>query len=147
MRRRLRLFLFIIAAATLSACAGQPTQKTLYQQLGADPGIEALVKELVVNIAADRRIRGHFRSIHIAGFRQRLENHFCTITDGPCDYVGRSMPDSHRLLNIDAAAFNALVEDLVDAMETLDIPYATQNAFLQRLIPMQQDIVIGSHAG
>lgn len=140
-QQHLRQVVTLVMALAMSSCVTAAKDETLYQRLGAGNGIETLVKQLVINIAGDERIRDHFQSIHIAGFRERLEDHFCKITDGPCEYTGRSMSDSHQLLGIDDAAFNALVEDLIDAMEHLQIPYATQNAFLERLIPLQKDIV------
>ncbi|MEX2258816.1 MAG: group 1 truncated hemoglobin [Woeseia sp.] len=126
----------------LTACTNQATAPDrLYSELGGEPGITRIVEELIRNIADDPRIRHHFTSLHIAGFRDRLETHFCQITGGPCTFDGRSMRESHRLLDISEADFNALVEDLIDAMDGLDIDHGTQNRFLARLAPMQPDIV------
>lgn len=47
----------------------------------------------------------------------------------------------HEPLNLTEADFNALVEDLIDAMEALNLPVATQNRLLARLAPMHGDIV------
>ncbi len=134
----------VIATATLlllAACATPRSGHSLYEELGSAAGIGAIVNGLLLELAADERIRHHFTNINIAGFRGRLETHFCEITDGPCNFDGRSMQESHRLLGIKESDFNALVEDLMSAMDKLGIPYRTQNAFLARLSPLQPDIV------
>lgn len=134
--------LVVLISLALTGCAANPEPATtLYEDLGGEQGIDALVNELIVEIAADDRIRHHFRGLHIGGFRNRLATHFCQITDGPCTFEGRSMRESHRLLDISRADFNALVEDIIDAMETLGIQHGIQNRFLARLAPMQPDIV------
>lgn len=130
-----------VALLLLAACATPKSGQSLYEQLGNEAGIAAIVNGLLLEIAGNERIRHHFTNINIAGFRARLETHFCEITDGPCTFKGRSMQESHRLLGISEGDFNALVEDLISAMEKLEIPYRTQNAFLARLAQFQPDIV------
>jgi hemoglobin len=51
------------------------------------------------------------------------------------------MAESHAALAVTEAHFNALVEDLVDAMEARGIPRRAQNRLLRRLAPMHRDIV------
>lgn len=139
---RVRHFLIAGILLMLAACANQSNAPDrLYTELGGEPGIARIVDGLIRNIAADARIRHHFTSLHIAGFRGRLETHFCEIAGGPCTFDGRSMRESHRLLDISDADFNALVENLIDAMDELDIDHGTQNRFLARLAPMQPNIV------
>lgn len=134
-----------ITALLLCACANQPdASRTLYERMGGESGVSLLVNELILNIAADDRIRHHFRSVHVAGFRRQLETHFCEIAGGPCHYDGRSMREVHARLGVSAADFNALVEGLMQAMDASGIDHATQNAFLARLVPMQRDIVVTS---
>jgi hemoglobin len=126
----------------LSACATSSPRTSLYDSLGGEPGVARLVDQMIRNIAADERTRPYFRGIHIAGFRARLETHLCDIADGPCEWQGRSMYDAHRELDIESAAFNGLVENLIDAMDSEAIPLATQNRLLARLAPMYNDVVV-----
>lgn len=137
-----RVALTSMALLGLAACAGQPpSESSLYDELGGEHGIAAIVDGLIHNVAADERIRHHFRGIHVAGFRDRLETHFCDVAGGPCEWTGRSMREAHENLGIHPAAFNALVEALIDAMDDLAIGQGAQNAFLARLAPMQSEVV------
>jgi len=133
--------LLALAVASIAACAPLRETPVLYERLGGEAGIEAIVQELILNIAADDRIRHHFTDLHIAGFRQRLESHFCHLSGGPCDAPERSMRESHENLGIRAGEFNALVEGLILALDRSGVDYRTQNEFLARLVPMQADIV------
>ena len=51
------------------------------------------------------------------------------------------MKKSHIKLGITEREFNALVEQLQQAMDEEDIPFHTQNRLLALLAPMKKDIV------
>lgn len=126
----------------LAACAGAPgARPTLYEQFGGRPGIEALVEELLVRILEDERINRGFADVDIINLNDRLVEQLCVEVGGPCTYTGRSMAESHAGLAVGEADFNALVEDLVDAMEARGIPRTAQNRLLRRLAAMHGDIV------
>lgn len=130
------LALFLLMAG----CASAP-RPTLFEQFGGRPGIEALVEELLVNILDDPRINADFADTDILNLNDRLVEQICVEVGGPCTYTGRSMAESHASLDITQADFYALVEALVDAMESRGIPPRAQNRLLHRLAPMHRDIV------
>lgn len=127
----------------LSACAStaQVTDDSLYQALGGQSGIERIVEGLLINIADNPQIVGHFAETDIDRLNQKLIEQFCVESGGPCEYTGDSMRDSHAGLNLTEADFNALVEDLIDAMQDLDVPVTAQNRLLARLAPMRSEII------
>lgn len=136
----------IAVLASMMLYAGSATHastKTLYDDLGGERGVEKIVHQLIVEIAADDVLKPHFKNINIAGFRTRLEMFVCQIADGPCEYEGRSMRDAHATLAIHRKAFNRLVEGLIRAMETVGVSYPSQNALLSRLALLEADIVTG----
>lgn len=115
--------------------------RTLYEQLGGKPGIDRLVERFIREIAADPEISHHFRGTDVHRFRDMLAEQVCAISDGPCVYTGGSMLEVHRNLQITQRDFNALVEDLIRAMDSLQLPTPTQNRLLAKLAPMRSDIV------
>ena len=132
--------LALVGALLLAGCATAP-KASLYQQFGGRPGIEALVEELLVRILEDERINRGFAEVDILNLNDRLVEQICVEVGGPCTYTGRSMAESHAGLALGEADFNALVEDLVDAMDARGIPRTAQNRLLQRLARMHGDIV------
>ena len=51
------------------------------------------------------------------------------------------MSAAHKGLHLTNADFDALVEDLQDALDAAGVPFRVQNRLLARLAPMQKDVV------
>ncbi|MDZ7787253.1 MAG: group 1 truncated hemoglobin [Halofilum sp. (in: g-proteobacteria)] len=138
-----RRFFAGLALALLTACAApEPARDAeLYEALGERPGIRAIVDETLKNVADDARIVDIFADSDIGRLRTKLVEQFCAISGGPCEYTGDSMKKSHAGLGIDAAEFNAFVEDLRTAMIDLQVPESAQNRLLARLAPLREDIL------
>ena len=141
MAKPTRLLSTLALAGLLAACAGNPPRDGLYAQFGGQAGVEALVEEFLVRLLEDERINAQFAETDLVNLNDRLVEQFCVELGGPCTYTGRDMAQSHAGLGITEADFNALVEDLVDAMEARGIPFRAQNQLLRRLAPMHRDIV------
>ena len=132
----------VLLLALLSACAQQPPKDdSLYRDLGAMPGITRIVEGMLLNIARDDRIVERFRRIDIQRLRNKLIEQFCVEAGGPCTYTGDSMAESHKGQNVSRSDFNALVEDLIKAMDSEGIPVPTQNRLLARLAPMRGKVI------
>ncbi|MBX4136422.1 group 1 truncated hemoglobin [Pseudomonas sp. S5F11] len=132
----------VLLLVLLSACAQQPPKDdSLYRDLGAMPGITRIVEGMLLNIARDDRIVERFRRIDIQRLRNKLIEQFCVEAGGPCTYTGDSMAESHKGQNVSRSDFNALVEDLIKAMDSEGIPVPTQNRLLARLAPMRGEVI------
>jgi len=136
---RKMLGLAVIAPLLLSTPAW--ADDTLYADMGGQAGMDHLVDLSVDRYLTDPRIKEIFSESNIDRIRAELKDQFCMIADGSCVYRGHSMEATHKGLHLTNANFNALVEDLQDAMEECGIGFATQNRFLARLAPMQHQVV------
>lgn len=135
----------LVTLALVPGCANQPhtpppADVSLYNDLGGEPGITAIIDQFLWNLAEDERIGAHFAETNIARFRAKLIEQFCMVSGGPCEYTGDDMARTHAGLDINDAHFNALVEDLIEAMEALDVGTGAQNRLLAQLAPMHHDI-------
>nr|WP_321985597.1 group 1 truncated hemoglobin [uncultured Lichenicoccus sp.] len=133
----------LLTAILLGCTAGTPARcaNSLYDQLGAAPGVHRIVDATLRRYYADPRLHDDFDNINQVWLQPRFETFICHVTDGPCQYRGRSMAASHRGLHITQARFNAVVEDLQDGMDDAGVPFRLQNRLLARLAPMERDIV------
>ncbi|WP_369811673.1 group I truncated hemoglobin [Pseudomonas citrulli] len=131
-----------ILIVLLGACA-QPLPKddSLYRDLGGQPGITAIVEGMLLHIARDERIVERFRKIDIQRLRDKLIEQFCVEAGGPCTYTGDTMAESHKGQRISRSDFNALVEDLIAAMDDQRVPVPVQNRLIKRLAPMRGDVI------
>ena len=128
-------------AAALLLCTPAWADDTLYADMGGKAGMDHLVDLSVDRYLSDPRIKDIFSESNIDRIRAELKDQFCMIANGPCIYRGHSMEATHKGLHLTNANFNALVEDLQDAMGECGIGFATQNRFLARLAPMQHQVV------
>jgi hemoglobin len=124
-----------------SGCAGRTVEPALYAELGGSAGVERIIDAFIGNLADDERVAKSFENTDIDAFRAHMIDQICALAGGPCVYEGRSMKDSHRGLGIDAAMFNVVVADLMQAMESTGTPVAARNELLGLLAPMYRDVV------
>ena len=148
----IKLFSMVIltVAVGLSACSAEDNQtpssvnsisKSLYDRLGGKSAITAVVDEFVANVGADPRINGRFANTDIPHLKSELVDQICAGTGGPCTYTGKDMKTKHKDMAITDADFDALVEDLVHALDKFNVPDQEKNELLGILGPMRKDIV------
>ena len=160
-RRTARRTLALLALCALGACAATPpadpnvaassvepalgaaarSAPTLYDELGGADGVEALTAQFIREIAADERIRGHYRDTDIGRFHVKVQEQMCARTGGGCTYTGDDMKRTHGGMNIQPGEFNAIVEALMKAMDKRGLSVTTQNKLLALYAPMRADII------
>ena len=145
--RKVLLALAIVAISF--GCGGSdkgenttPTgEKSLFVRLGGKESITLVVDDFVANVAADKRINMFFEKTDIPKLKMHLVDQICQATGGPCQYTGRTMVEAHTGMNITDDQFNALVEDLVAALDKHQVPEQEKNELLTALAAMKGDIV------
>ena len=130
-----------IVVAVTAILAANPAAATLYDDLGAQPGLERIVEDATARFLADPRVGPTFAETNMDRFKRLLLAQLCQLADGPCVYKGRDMAAAHRGLGLTRAQFNAVAEDLQDALTAQGIGYQTQNRLIAILAPMQRDVV------
>jgi hemoglobin len=128
-------------APTVSNDAKSDAPKSLYDRLGGLPAIGAVVDEFLKNVAGDTRIAHRFALTDLKDLRNKLVDQICQATGGPCTYKGGDMKTVHKGQRVSSADFNALVEDLVKALDTFKVPEKEKAELLGALASMQGDIV------
>ena len=133
------------ATDTAAPAADSPAQaappRTLYDRLGGQPAITAVIDSFVAIVAKDARINKKFAKSDVARVKRMLVDQVCAQTGGPCTYTGRSMKEAHLNMGVTEAEFNALVEDLVTTLNAFNVPKPEQDELLNALGTMKGDIV------
>ncbi len=119
---------------------------SLYSRLGGIDAISAVTDQFLANVAADNAINARFAATvanpaRLELLRHNLIDQICEAAGGPCKYKGKNMRDAHKGMNITQAEFNALVADLVAALNKFKVPEKEKSELLGILGPMQSDIV------
>ena len=144
--RVLPIVAIILAGVAAPSFGGQAKEKSLYDRLGGTPAITAVVDEFVARVAADKRINRYFASVasdaaRLTAFKGRLVDQICQASGGPCKYAGKDMKSAHAGMGITGAEFDALVEDLVGALDRFKVGPCEKEQLLGALGPMKTDIV------
>ena len=148
--RRSVVGVFVLAAliwgVPTASLYGQAKEKSLYDRLGGKKAIAAVVDEFVGRVAADTRINGFFGPTasdpkRLAMFKGNLVDQICEASGGPCKYKGKDMKTAHAGMNISSANFDALVQDLVGALDKFKVGQHEKDQLLGVLGPMKSDIV------
>lgn len=119
---------------------------TLYERLGGITAISAVVDQFLANVVADNAINARFAATvadpaRTQLLRNNLIDQVCAGAGGPCQYKGKTMKEAHKGMNITTDEFNALVADLVAALDKFNVPAKEKDELLGILGPMQPDIV------
>ena len=153
----------LVGSLALAACGGgakkdsttpaggaAASDQPLFTRLGGLDAISAVVDEFLANVLADARINARFAADATdkeaaKHFRQMLIDQICEATGGGpivgCKYTGKNMVEAHKDMKITDDEFNALVEDLVKALDKFKVPEREKSELLGALGGMKGDIV------
>jgi hemoglobin len=120
--------------------------KSLYDRLGGKSAIVAVVDEFVARVGADAKINVRFAATtadpkRLAEFKGKLVDQICEASGGPCKYTGKDMKSAHEGMGIAGDEFDALVADLVAALDKFKVAAPDKDQLLGVLGPMRKDIV------
>lgn len=140
-----RISAVVLAAVLATGCAGTRSVgnggDSVYAGLGGAQGVDRLVETLLDEVYADRRIAFLFADSDRDNLHAVIVEQICAETGGPCTYRGLDMRAAHSGLDIRHDEFDAFVEDLIIAMERVDVPTPTQNRVLAIFAPMREKVV------
>ncbi|MCW5804017.1 MAG: hypothetical protein KIT31_16705 [Deltaproteobacteria bacterium] len=114
---------------------------TLFDRLGGEKAITAVVDEFIGRVATDARINQRFFNTDIAKLKKLLVEFVAMATGGPVKYTGQDMETSHAGMELVDEEFTALVEDLVGALDKFKVPEKEKGEILGALGPLKPAIV------
>ncbi len=128
------------------------SQKSLYDRLGGEPAVRAVVDDFVARAAADSAVnfarRGTVREWeaspqNVEHLKMGLRDFICVAAGGPCEYKGADMRTAHRGMKITDMEFNALAADLKASLDKFKVPAKEQSELLAAVEGTRKDIVAG----
>lgn len=131
----------ITVATPALADAAMTTEKSLYERLGGQPAINAVVDDFAGRVLGDTRINAKFAKSDPARLVANLKTFVAQATGGPKAYTGQSMAAAHKNMGVTDAEFGALVEDLVATLDKFNVPAKEKGELLAALGPLGPQIV------
>jgi hemoglobin len=91
---------------------------------------------------ANPRVNEAHHRVSPPGFKYLVTEMVCEATGGPQKYTGRSMRDSHKHLQINAAQREAFLDDFRQTLDKFEVPQAEQAELKAIVGGARADIVV-----
>ncbi|MCC7028518.1 MAG: group 1 truncated hemoglobin [Saprospiraceae bacterium] len=146
------LALVLVGQLILTSCKDdEPVKSSLYVRLGGGSAIAAVVDKFIGYVATDPKMVRTFAPLledvgkgntaRVTALRNNLIDQIGEASGGPEKYKGKDMVTAHKGMNITDDEFNALVGDLVKALNDFNVPSAEQSELLGVLGGLKSQIV------
>lgn len=129
-----------------TSLAEQISHVSIYERLGAAAGIERLTEDIVEAHMRNPVIKARFAPYRddperLAEIKKHVAGFFAAGTGGPAPYRGRSMPETHRGMNISEAEYIATLDDILGVLAVHGIDEETRGEVLAILYSLKGDIL------
>jgi hemoglobin len=124
-------FLVLLVFVSLQANA-QAEQASLYERIGRYDAISQVVDEYLKGVRSDpqfARFSGR-GSDSLLKAKQLLKDQLCSLTGGPCVYIGRDMKTAHSGLGINAQEWESNMRYMSAALDKAKISGKEKKEFL-----------------
>lgn len=139
-----------MSVPAMMAPAPMPVQKSLYDRLGGEPAITAVVDEFVVRAAGNPKVNftragtaseWKVTDASVARLKKHLVQLVCAVSGGPQKYEGRDMKSVHANMAVTSAEFDALAGDLIGALKKFNVPQPEIDDLIKIVAGTRPDIV------
>lgn len=131
--------------------SGAGPQRSLYERLGGEAAIQAVVDDFVGRISENPKVnitrKGSGRTewqatpANVERVKKLLVEQICAATGGPQKYSGRDMKTVHAGMNISHGEFDAAGADLKATLDKFKVPAAEQDELMKIIVSTRGDIV------
>ncbi len=129
----------------------ETSSKTLYERLGGEPAITAVVDDFVPRAASDKAVNftreGHpnhwdATPANVEKLKKHLIQFISMATGGPKTYEGKDMATAHTGMGITESEWTAIVADLEASLDKLKVP-AKEHAELIAVVATTHNDIVG----
>jgi hemoglobin len=117
--------------------------KSLYERLGGDKGARAITEDIWNNHSKNPIVNNRFVNSDPSYVKQKVFELIAASTGGSTKYTGKDMLTTHAGMNISDMEFNAVVDDVMNALEQNHVGKQEQNEMLAILWSVKDQVVNG----
>ncbi len=121
------------------------TKKSLFERLGGQPAITAVVDSFVNTTAVNPKVNffrdGKYKGLDVVHLKKQVTSFIVQVTGGPSEYKGRDMKTAHVGMKITADEFTAIAGDLAATLDKFKVPKAEKDELMAIAASTQKDIV------
>jgi hemoglobin len=119
---------------------------TIYDQIGGQEALIAVVDDFYQRVLADDQLAGFFAGSNMSRLKGKQVEFFAGALGGPQLYSGLSMRDAHRGRGIGVEHFTLVAGYLSDALAAAGVPDDIVGQIIGAIAPLADDIVSASAA-
>ena len=137
----------VLTAVRSGPAQGAMAARPLWDRLGGEAAVKAVVHDFVVLAAADPKVdffRGGKYTLDaegVANLERRLVELISAVSGGPLKYEGRDMKSLHEGMGITGAQFDAIAADLVSVLNRYQVPKKEADELVALIATTRKDIV------
>lgn len=148
----------LILLVTLLGCEGmdmgkspKQSQKSLYDRLGGEAAINAVVDDFVNRAANNPKVNFTRKGVtakewnptpeNVAHLKKMLVQFIASATGGPQKYQGKDMKSSHAGMMITNTEFDALAADLTASLNKFNVP-SREQAELMKIVGSTRSLIV-----
>jgi hemoglobin len=117
------------------------SNEVLYDRLGGHEGIAKLARTVFNNHCANEVIKNRYVKSDPENVVQKVTEFMCAGFGGKEEYTGEDMLTAHTGMNISEEEFNAVVDDVMKALDTHSAGQVEKDEILAALWSMRPEIV------
>jgi hemoglobin len=118
-------------------------EQSIYDAIGGDTALVAVVDDFYDRVLADPELAGFFAGTSMTRLKGRQVEFFAAALGGPLPYDGASMRDAHRGRGIEQRHFDLVAGHLVASLTAAGVPDATVQQIISAVAPLAGEIVSG----
>jgi len=126
---------------TDSGVGDDAAEPTLYERLGGEEAISAVVDAFYERVLDDGRVSHFFQGTDMQEQRTHMTSFIASTAGGPVEYTGEEMEAAHENLVIRQEHFAAIAELLDETLREFDVPEEERNAVLEAVASYEDDVV------
>ena len=116
---------------------------TLYERIGGEEGIEAVVSAFYERVFADPTLRPFFDGVHADKLTAMQREFFSAALGGPVQYSGASLRSAHANRGITSRELTLFTDHLFEALIGTDLDRNDASAIVSRIATSTEDIIGG----
>jgi hemoglobin len=119
----------------------QVSRPTLFDQLGGNDSITAVVGDFYGRVLADDTLRSLFTGVDLDRLRRHQAKFIGYALGGPNQYKGRTIRAAHADLAITETQFAAVAGHLAASLSAFDVPLHLIDQVIQHVAQLKDEVV------
>lgn len=115
--------------------------ESLYERLGGEDNILKIATTLFDNHAGNETIKARYSDSDRDEVIRLVTEFICAGTGGPQTYTGKDMLTAHKGMNISEQEYVAVMDDILDALDTNGVAQREQEEFLMIAYSLRGEIL------